>query len=180
VLVWLSANGWVSGGEGGIRTPDRGVSPYNGLANRRLQPLGHLSGGYAAASIVSASGLIRSLRRFLRAALLLSFVLALFRHVGRDRNLLIQLCRPHFQNEGNAHHELKADHALAAFDAADILPVKVAQLSQPLLRELAALPQLLELFAEQNQGAGHAVRVLRQASNVNRHTGLRPAWCYTI
>ena len=33
-----------SGGEGGIRTPDRGVSPYNGLANRRLQPLGHLSG----------------------------------------------------------------------------------------------------------------------------------------
>jgi hypothetical protein len=31
------------GGERGIRTPDRGVSPYNGLANRRLQPLGHLS-----------------------------------------------------------------------------------------------------------------------------------------
>ena len=35
----------LAGGEGGIRTPDRGVSPYNGLANRRLQPLGHLSGG---------------------------------------------------------------------------------------------------------------------------------------
>src|SRR6185437_12339280 len=33
----------LTGGEGGIRTPDRGVSPYNGLANRRLQPLGHLS-----------------------------------------------------------------------------------------------------------------------------------------
>jgi hypothetical protein len=33
-----------SGGERGIRTPGRGVSPYNGLANRRLQPLGHLSG----------------------------------------------------------------------------------------------------------------------------------------
>ncbi len=33
------------GGEGGIRTLDTGVSPYNGLANRRLQPLGHLSGG---------------------------------------------------------------------------------------------------------------------------------------
>jgi hypothetical protein len=32
------------GGEGGIRTLDTGVSPYNGLANRRLQPLGHLSG----------------------------------------------------------------------------------------------------------------------------------------
>src|SRR5580698_5435440 len=32
------------GGEGGIRTLDRVVRPYNGLANRRLQPLGHLSG----------------------------------------------------------------------------------------------------------------------------------------
>ena len=32
-----------SGGEGGIRTLGTGVSPYNGLANRRLQPLGHLS-----------------------------------------------------------------------------------------------------------------------------------------
>src|ERR1700736_6837471 len=31
------------GGEGGIRTPGRSFSPYNGLANRRLQPLGHLS-----------------------------------------------------------------------------------------------------------------------------------------
>jgi hypothetical protein len=36
----------MSGGEGGIRTPDTGVSPYNGLANRRLQPLGHLSGDF--------------------------------------------------------------------------------------------------------------------------------------
>jgi hypothetical protein len=34
-----------SGGERGIRTPDRAFQPYNGLANRRLQPLGHLSGG---------------------------------------------------------------------------------------------------------------------------------------
>src|SRR5215469_9580283 len=31
------------GGERGIRTLDTGFSPYNGLANRRLQPLGHLS-----------------------------------------------------------------------------------------------------------------------------------------
>ena len=36
----------LAGGEGGIRTPDRGVSPYNGLANRRLQPLGHLSNAF--------------------------------------------------------------------------------------------------------------------------------------
>lgn len=33
-----------SSGEGGIRTPDTDLNPYNGLANRRLQPLGHLSG----------------------------------------------------------------------------------------------------------------------------------------
>jgi hypothetical protein len=32
-----------AGGERGIRTLDTGFSPYNGLANRRLQPLGHLS-----------------------------------------------------------------------------------------------------------------------------------------
>ena len=30
---------------GGIRTPDKGLGPYNGLANRRLQPLGHVSSG---------------------------------------------------------------------------------------------------------------------------------------
>ena len=32
-----------SGGERGIRTPDTAFGPYNDLANRRLQPLGHLS-----------------------------------------------------------------------------------------------------------------------------------------
>ncbi len=35
-----------SGGEGGIRTPGTRFSAYNGLANRRLQPLGHLSAAY--------------------------------------------------------------------------------------------------------------------------------------
>ena len=30
-------------GEGGIRTRDTGANPYNGLANRRFQPLTHLS-----------------------------------------------------------------------------------------------------------------------------------------
>ena len=33
------------GGDGGIRTLDRALQPYNGLANRRLQPLGHVSCG---------------------------------------------------------------------------------------------------------------------------------------
>ena len=32
-----------TGGEGGIRTPGTGFSQYNGLANRRIQPLCHLS-----------------------------------------------------------------------------------------------------------------------------------------
>src|SRR5271165_5172396 len=34
----------IAGGDGGIRTLDRALQPYNGLANRRLQPLGHVSG----------------------------------------------------------------------------------------------------------------------------------------
>jgi integrase-like protein len=33
----------LTGGEAGIRTLGTGFSPYNGLANRRLQPLGHLT-----------------------------------------------------------------------------------------------------------------------------------------
>src|SRR3954467_11294043 len=32
------------GGEAGIRTLGTAFRPYNGLANRRLQPLGHLTG----------------------------------------------------------------------------------------------------------------------------------------
>ncbi len=35
----------IIGGGRGIRTPDRSLSSYNGLANRRLQPLGHPSLG---------------------------------------------------------------------------------------------------------------------------------------
>ena len=42
VLMWKEFAR--TGGERGIRTLDTGFSPYNGLANRRLQPLGHLSG----------------------------------------------------------------------------------------------------------------------------------------
>ena len=30
-------------GEAGIRTRGTGITPYNGLANRRFQPLSHLS-----------------------------------------------------------------------------------------------------------------------------------------
>ena len=34
-------------GEGGIRTRGTGVYPYDGLANRCLKPLGHLSERYS-------------------------------------------------------------------------------------------------------------------------------------
>ena len=41
------------GGEAGIRTLGTGVSPYNGLANRRIRPLCHLSGvSYSLARLI--------------------------------------------------------------------------------------------------------------------------------
>jgi hypothetical protein len=39
----MTAGFRTSGGEAGIRTLGTGVSPYNGLANRRIRPLCHLS-----------------------------------------------------------------------------------------------------------------------------------------
>ena len=45
------------GGDAGIRTLDRALQPYNGLANRRLQPLGHVSGSLAQAEPTYARGL---------------------------------------------------------------------------------------------------------------------------
>src|SRR5437016_3265656 len=39
----ISLQSRLRGGEGGIRTLGTGVSPYNGLANRRIRPLCHLS-----------------------------------------------------------------------------------------------------------------------------------------
>ena len=44
------------GGEAGIRTLDTAFGPYNGLANRRLQPLGHLTArGQASIAALLAS-----------------------------------------------------------------------------------------------------------------------------
>ena len=43
------------GGEGGIRTLGTGVSPYNGLANRRIRPLCHLS-RYAEPQFITSDG----------------------------------------------------------------------------------------------------------------------------
>ena len=39
----INESGGITGGEAGIRTLGRALRPYNGLANRRLQPLGHLT-----------------------------------------------------------------------------------------------------------------------------------------
>src|ERR1051326_563554 len=39
----LDKFGRLGGGAGGIRTLDTALGPYNGLAKRRLQPLGHSS-----------------------------------------------------------------------------------------------------------------------------------------
>src|SRR3954469_14264299 len=38
---WIVSRSKRDGGAGGIRTLDTAFQPYNGLANRRLQPLGH-------------------------------------------------------------------------------------------------------------------------------------------
>jgi hypothetical protein len=43
LLQCVSGQTQNTGGAGGIRTLDRALQPYNGLANRRLQPLGHSS-----------------------------------------------------------------------------------------------------------------------------------------
>jgi hypothetical protein len=40
---WVARQREGIGGDGGIRTLDRPLQAYNGLANRRLQPLGHVS-----------------------------------------------------------------------------------------------------------------------------------------
>ena len=42
-MLFLRNQSLSTGGAGGIRTLDRALQPYNGLANRRLQPLGHSS-----------------------------------------------------------------------------------------------------------------------------------------
>lgn len=39
------------GGDRGIRTPDKTLQSYNGLANRRVQPLCHVSAALSAAFI---------------------------------------------------------------------------------------------------------------------------------
>lgn len=54
-LAWKPAEHGAGGGEG-IRTLDKALGPYNGLANRRLQPLGHPSAGAVRVSPLAGAG----------------------------------------------------------------------------------------------------------------------------
>src|SRR6202167_3149633 len=61
----ISAGVRTSGGEGGIRTLGTGVSPYNGLANRRIRPLCHLSGAAEFYFITRTQAFRRSVRKLI-------------------------------------------------------------------------------------------------------------------
>jgi len=64
------------GGERGIRTLGTGVSPYNGLANRRIRPLCHLSGGAGILLYPASCGIASTLRHGEVASLSVSGVFA--------------------------------------------------------------------------------------------------------
>jgi len=53
-----------AGGEAGIRTQDQGLSPDNGLANRRFRPLSHLSARFACMGILPDPHRLSSRRTF--------------------------------------------------------------------------------------------------------------------
>jgi hypothetical protein len=74
-----------------------------------------------------------------------------------DGNLLVKLVRLHLEDVGDPHHGFERDHALTSFNAPDVLPAEITKILQPLLGEFAAFPQYLQLSAEPNQRAGHAI-----------------------
>ena len=72
-----------SGGEGGIRTPGTSFSSYNGLANRRIRPLCHLSVLKTNALLISPSDLLpKFVAYFLVAASLLAGHFELFHGIN--------------------------------------------------------------------------------------------------
>src|ERR1700677_1357855 len=62
---FASTQSRLRGGEGGIRTLGTGVSPYNGLANRRIRPLCHLSGAAEFYFITRTQAFRRSVRKLI-------------------------------------------------------------------------------------------------------------------
>src|SRR5258708_11831392 len=54
---------YLAGGDAGIRTLDTALRPYNGLANRRLQPLGHVSCGASGAILPRRFAVLPAFRR---------------------------------------------------------------------------------------------------------------------
>src|SRR5690348_15089707 len=78
-------------------------------------------------------------------------VLAPSRQAFGCGNQFKQLGWRHGQAIGDPDDAFKGNGAFSAFDPADLVGLIVAKLRQPLLGEVAALPQLSQLFAEQNQ-----------------------------
>lgn len=58
---------------------------------------------------------------------------------------------------GELEHAVKGHGLLGAFNAPYLVPVEVTHLRKLLLREMPFNSQNTDLFAEQNQCAGHAV-----------------------
>ena len=86
-----------------------------------------------------------------------ALVLALLGKPLRGGNEFIKLGRRHLQSIGDPHDAFKRDGPLGPFNPAYLIRLIARKLRQPLLGEVTAQPQDLELSAEQNQCVGHAV-----------------------
>src|SRR3954470_21445649 len=113
------------GGEAGIRTLDTAFRPYNGLANRRLRPLGHLTAArfpvYTTAAVArgaSSVSLLRRCSRPRRADLLEQFggggvelhVLARITFADRPRHRHVDRPRVHLHRRSVARENLERRH----------------------------------------------------------------------
>lgn len=71
--------------------------------------------------------------------------------------------RGHSKSTSNFHNVDQTHVALAAFDSADVRPVKVSSLSQPLLRQALPQPLLSDRLAELDTGIDcHALMLGQQ------------------
>jgi len=67
------------------------------------------------------------------AAFLFALVLSLSGRAGGDGDLLIELRRADLQRMCNGNHVFKRDHAVAAFNASDVMPLEVTHVRELLL-----------------------------------------------
>src|SRR5258707_11675938 len=89
----------------------------------------------------------RSRQLFLRAVFFLALVFALPGQTFRRGNELVEFCRREGEAKCYPHHVLQGYAALGPLDAADVMPVKIAELRHLVLWEAAQLPQLRQLSA---------------------------------